>query len=307
MVGWLGAVWHSFRSISVVFVVPALVLQTLQTSFAAVGWRGILRHAYPDGGVRTSRVLACYATGVALNDVLPANAGSLVTLLMLVGTTGGATLVGVLAASFVEEICFGAIAAAVIVYLLVADGGSLALPLDFVVQHPWATALAALASAAVVGVVLRYADRWLRRFWLKAKQGGTVLSNRRAYLTRVAAPQLLSWSCGFGVTAVLLTAYGVPVGFHTMMRVLGGNSVANFGAVTPGGIGVKQALSVYSLRDATSSATASAYSIGEQVLRTVWSIGFAVVLLAVAFGWRNSTRLVLQSYRSARQRLRKAK
>ena len=36
MVGWLGAVRHSFRSISVVFVAPSLLLQTLQTSFAVL-------------------------------------------------------------------------------------------------------------------------------------------------------------------------------------------------------------------------------------------------------------------------------
>ena len=50
--GWLGAVWNSLTSISLVYLVPALALQTLQTAFAAAAWHGILRYAYPEAEVR---------------------------------------------------------------------------------------------------------------------------------------------------------------------------------------------------------------------------------------------------------------
>ena len=45
---WLRAVWESLTSISLVYLVPALALQTLQTIFAAAAWHGILRYAYPE-------------------------------------------------------------------------------------------------------------------------------------------------------------------------------------------------------------------------------------------------------------------
>jgi uncharacterized membrane protein YbhN (UPF0104 family) len=302
--GWLGAVWHSFRSVSLVFVVPALALQTLQTVFAGVAWHGILRRAYPKGGVTFPRVLACYSTGVVLNNFLPANAGTVVGLLMFVATIGGATLVAVVAASVVEGVFFAAIATAVMLYLLVSDGGSLVVKLGLIERHPWATALAVVGAVALVAIALRLLERWLLRVWQQVKAGGRILSDPRAYLGRVLGPQFLSWCCGIGVVALLLTAYGIPVGFHTVTRVIGGNSVANLAAVTPGGIGVNQAVNIASLHGATSTARAGAYSIGQETLRTAWNLTLAVVLLVVAFGWSGSRRLVTQSYGRAREKLR---
>ena len=40
--GWLGEVWKSLTSISLVYLVPVLALQTLQTAFSAAAWHGIL-------------------------------------------------------------------------------------------------------------------------------------------------------------------------------------------------------------------------------------------------------------------------
>ena len=47
--------------------------------------------------------------------------------------------------------------------------------------------------------------------------------------------------------AVFLAAYYIPVSFHTLMRICGGNSIANVTSVTPGGAGVNQAFNVASL------------------------------------------------------------
>jgi uncharacterized membrane protein YbhN (UPF0104 family) len=134
-----------------------------------------------------------------------------------------------------------------------------------------------------------------------AKQGGKILSNRRAYVTKVLFPQLLAWCCKVGVVAILLAAYGIPVGFHTLFSVLGGNTLANVASLTPGGVGVNQAFNVASLHEATSAATASAYSVGHQLLSTVWNIALAAVLVAVAFGRSGGKRLVEDSSARARE------
>jgi uncharacterized membrane protein YbhN (UPF0104 family) len=302
LVIWLGEAWRSFHTISFLYVAPALAFLTLQTVFAAASWFGILRYAFPDGGVRGVRVLACYSTGVALNGFLPAKAGSLVALGMFVATIGGAALVTLLAAFVVQGLFFGAIEVIVIAYLFVTDGSSFALKWAFVPGDRWKTALAVVGVVALMVALLVLARGWLRRAWEQAKRGGGILFDPSAYLTRVCAPQFLSWCCRFGGIAVLLTAYGVPVGFHTMMRVIGGDSVASAAAVTPGGIGVDQALDVVSLRGAAPTATAGAYSIGEQLLGTAWNVTFAVALLVAAFGWKGGRRLVAQSYRAVTTR-----
>lgn len=58
---------------------------------------------------------------------------------------------------------------------------------------------------------------------------------------------------------------------------------------------------VASLHEATSAATASAYSVGHQLLTTVWNIALAAVLVAVAFGRSGGKRLVEESSTRARE------
>jgi hypothetical protein len=84
------------------------------------------------------------------------------------------------------------------------------------------------------------------------------------------------------------------------MSVVGGGSVANVVSVTPGGVGVNQAADVAALHDVTDAATATAYSVGQQLAITAWNVAFAVVLVVWAFGWTGGKLLVEQSYAGAK-------
>jgi hypothetical protein len=66
-------------------------------------------------------------------------------------------------------------------------------------------------------------------------------------------------------------------------------------------VGVDQAFKVASLHDATDATTASAYSIGSQLVTTVWSIVLAAILVAAAFGRSGGKRLVERSSARARE------
>jgi IPT/TIG domain-containing protein/PASTA domain-containing protein len=59
-----------------------VLLETAQTSLAALAWYGILRAALPRAKPSYRLVLAAYAVAVALNGFLPANLGTLVMLMM---------------------------------------------------------------------------------------------------------------------------------------------------------------------------------------------------------------------------------
>ena len=50
----------------------------------------------------------------------------------------------------------------------------------------------------------------------------------------------------------------------------------------------------------TDAATATAYSLGQQLAITAWNIVFAVVLVVWAFGWTGGKLLVEQSYADAK-------
>jgi len=298
--GWFSELWDTLTQISVKYLVPALVLQALQTLFTAVAWLAILRYAYPDSGVPARQVIACYATSVALNTFLPANLGTLVMLIMFTAIIVGATFAGIFAGYLVEKIFFTVIGAVVYVYLFVSVGGSFDIKFGWVSAHPWATAIIAVGVVLGVVILCRLAWRWLKKLWAQAKQGGKILADWKAYFGRVFLPEFLGWCCKLGVIALFLAAYGIPVSFHTVMRIVGGNSIANVASVTPGGVGVNQAFNVASLKGVTDSTTATAYSVAQQLVTTAWNIVFAVILVAWAFGWTGGRKLVGDSYTDAK-------
>jgi uncharacterized membrane protein YbhN (UPF0104 family) len=102
-----------------------------------------------------------------------------------------------------------------------------------------------------------------------------------------------------GVIAVFLAAYGIPVTFHAAMSVMAGSSISGAVAITPGGVGVRQATDAAILSGSTGSTTATAYSLGQQLAITVWNIAFAVIVVAWAFGWAGGKQLVERSYADA--------
>ena len=256
--------------------------------------------AFPDGRVAYLQILAAYAAGVALNGFLPANIGTFVMLLMYVAIIPGANLPGVLGGMVVQKIFFTVAGAFVYVYLFPSVPGSLDLQLPTLHDHP-VLILGLIAAAGMLLVVLgRIFWRKLKGLWAKALQGGAILARRREYALRVVLPSFGAWLAKLGVIAVFLAGYGITVTFHTVMSVMGGNSIANTVSVTPGGVGVNQAANVAALGDVTDAATATAYSLGQQLAITAWNIVFAVVLVVWAFGWTGGKLLVEQSYSDAK-------
>ena len=266
----------------------------------AFAWYSILRAAFPGGRVVYLQILAAYAAGVALNGFLPANIGTAVSLLMFVAIIPGANLPGVLGGMVVQKIFFSLAGAVVYVYLFLSVPGSFDLQLPALQDRPLLL-LGLVAGAGMLLLVLgRIFSRKLKGLWAKAVQGGTILTRRRDYLLRVALPSFGAWLAKLGVIAVFLAGYGIAVSFHTVMLVMGSGSIANVVSFTPGGVGVNQAADVAALSGVTDVATATAYSLGQQLAITAWNVAFGVVLIVWAFGWSGGKLLVEQSYTDAK-------
>lgn len=299
---WFRHIWDTITGLPLGSLLGALALVTLQTTMVGYSWYSILRCAYPQGGVRLLPVLACYAAAVALNWVLPANLGTWAMLLMFTTIIAGATFAGVLGSLAVEKIFFTLIGTACYVYLFLTVGGSFDLQFGFVSAHPVAIVILLAGVAALLFLVAQMLRERIAKWWEQAKTGGRILAAPRRFLGHVVAPQAISWAAGLGIIAVFLDAYDIPVSFHTIMRVVASNSIANATSVTPGGAGVTQAFNAVSLRGVTSTANATAYSVAQQLVVTAWSILLAIVLLVRAFGWSEGKTLVEQSYTEARQK-----
>src|SRR5262245_50877580 len=123
VLGWFENLWSTLTEISIGYIVLGCLFQGAQTILTALGWYVILRYAYP-GGVTYLPVLAAYATGVALNNFVPANMGTFVMLLMYVAIIRSATFPGVLGGYVVQKIFYMVIGTLIYVYLFWAVSGS---------------------------------------------------------------------------------------------------------------------------------------------------------------------------------------
>jgi uncharacterized membrane protein YbhN (UPF0104 family) len=212
----------------------------------------------------------------------------------------GATFAGILGGYAVQKIFYTLIGAFVYLYLFLNVGGSFDIKFSFVHENPWATAILVLGGAFMLYLLVRRLWPRVLKWWDEAKEGGSILAHPVSYLVRVFVPSLISWFAMLGVMSVFLAAYGIPVTFDTLMRIAGGNSIANVTSVTPGGAGVTQAFNVASLKGVASSTDATAYSVAQQLVTTAWSILFAIALVVWAFGWTGGKQLVRESYDDAK-------
>ena len=305
VVGWFADLWDAVTEISLGYVILGCLLQGTQTALTALGWYGILRYAYP-GGVTYMEVLASYAAGVALNNYVPANMGTFVMLLMFVAVVRGATFPGVLAGYMVQKIFYLVIGTLIYLYLFAAVAGSFDFQFgnewDAISNHPVLVLGIIAGGIFLAAILLRIFWRWAKVIWEKAKQGAAILGDLRAYALWVVLPQAGGYAAKVGVIMVFLAAYGIPVSFGSVMSVLGSNQLANLLSFTPGGVGVNQAFNTFALDSYTDPETATAYSLGQQLITTAFNTGFAIVVICIVFGWSGGSKLVKDSYVDAKEK-----
>ncbi len=269
----------------------------------ALGWYGILRYAYP-GGVTYMPVLAAYATGVALNNFVPANMGTFVMLLMYVAIVKGSTFPGVLGGYVVQKIFYFIIGTLIYIWLFSAVAGSFEFQFgderDALTNHPVLVLGIAAGAIFLVALLLRIFWAFVKKMWARAVEGAAILRDLRAYVKWVLLPQMGGYAAKVMVIVVFLAAYGIPVTFGSVMSVLGSNQLANILSFTPGGIGVNQAFNSFALESYTDTTTATAYSLGQQLITTAFNVGFAILLICVVFGWQGGSKLVKDSYSDAK-------
>jgi uncharacterized membrane protein YbhN (UPF0104 family) len=308
VVGWLQDLWDQIQEVPVGYIVGGLALQTGQTIFAGLSYYGILRAAYP-GQVEFWPIVTAYAVGVAMNNFLPANIGTFVTLVMFAAIIPTATFPGAIAAYLVQKIFFTIAGTFVYLYLFLSVPGSFDVSLGRIDENPVLTILIALGAVFLIVVLARIFWRQLKKLWEKAKQGGAILSRPSEYLTRAFLPSLVSWLCKLGVIAVFLAAFAIPVTFESVMWVTGSGSLANVVSVTPGAVGITQATNALALDTCCDvpKSTAVDYSTAQQLITTAWNVLVAIVLTLLVFGWTGGKQLVGDSYSDAKGKVAEQK
>jgi uncharacterized membrane protein YbhN (UPF0104 family) len=308
VIGWLQDLWDQIKAVPVGYIIAALCFQTGQTLLAGLSYYGILRAAYP-GQVEFWPIVTAYAVGVAMNNFLPANIGTFATLVMFVAIIPGSTFAGSLAAYLVQKIFFTIAGTFVYLYLFLSVPGSFTESLGNISENPVTSIIILVGGGFLIVILGRIFWTQLKKLWVKAKQGGAILSRPKDYFLHAFLPSLLSWLCKLAVIAIFLAAFAIPVTFESVMWVTGSGSLANVVSVTPGAVGITQATNALALDACCDVAgdTAVAYSTAQQLITTAWNVLLAIVLVVSVFGWKGGKLLVTQSYTDAKVKVAEQK
>ncbi|MGH3011835.1 MAG: lysylphosphatidylglycerol synthase domain-containing protein [Gaiellaceae bacterium] len=308
VIGWLEDLWDEIKGVPAGYVVAALLVQTGQTVLAGVSYYGILSAAYP-GQVTLAPIVTAYAVGVAMNNFLPANIGTFVTLFLFVAIIPPCTFAGAFAAYLVQKIFFTVAGTFVYLYLFLSVPGSFHESFGNITNHPVVTIAIVAGGAALIVLLGRIFWRQLKKLWAQAKQGGVILSQPKRYLTRAFLPSFLSWLCKLAVIGIFLAAFAIPVTFESIMWVTGSGSLANVVSFTPGSVGITQATNALALDTCCDVARSTAvdYSTAQQLIVTAWNILFATALVVWVFGWSGGKLLIADSYADAKGKVAEQK
>ncbi len=307
VLAWIDDLLDRIGEVPTWAIVAGVLLESAQTSLAALAWFAILRAALPQASLPFRLVLASYAAAVALNSFLPANLGTFVMLVMFTTLIAGATFPLVLSGLVVEKIPFTILNVALYLYLFLTISGSFSIKLGFLSDH--GALLLFLAIGAIVLLVLLARVFWERLAKVRAQllSGGAILRSPRRAFTRLFLPVLGSYLARLAIVAVFLGAYEIPVSFQNVATVTASNSISNSVSATPGGVGVTQAMNSAALSGSTSVADATAYSIAQQLIISAWDVLFAIILVSWVFGWSGGKQLVESSYAEAKVKSRELK
>jgi uncharacterized membrane protein YbhN (UPF0104 family) len=254
-----------------------------------------LRAAYPSEPIPFRRIWGAYIAAYGFNNVIPARGGDVVKLFLVKQSIPHATYPAVGASIFVETI-FDAVMGIFILAFAFSQGvfpkppdfAKLnAFDLSFFAAHPRFTlfALTVLAIVALVGFAIL--SQRVKAFWARVRQGVTILRDRRRYMREVFAFQLAGWCFRFAAFWLLLDAFNVGGSVRNVLLVLGVNAVAAVVPFTPGGAGVQQALLVKVFSGAASGSIVAAYSVGQQIVIAVTTLGVGFVALVSIFRIRS--------------------
>ncbi|HVA20389.1 MAG TPA: lysylphosphatidylglycerol synthase transmembrane domain-containing protein [Solirubrobacteraceae bacterium] len=274
---------------------------------------GSLRAAYPATVFQWRRIWGAYFAAVGFNNVVPARGGDVIKLFLARSSVPGSSYPAVAAAFFVESVFDVSVGVLVLIYAFTQ--GVFPKPPDFSKLNSFDISYLAehfrftlfLITALAIGGVVCFAllSVRARAFWVRVRQGVTILSDRPRYLREVATLQALGWMCRFAAFWFLLDAFRVGGSVKNVLLVFGINQVAGAVPFTPGGAGVQQALLVKVFSKSAPTAVVAAYSVGQQLAIATFTalVGLGAVVFIFRF---RSFKEVLHAGRASRDAERAA-
>jgi uncharacterized membrane protein YbhN (UPF0104 family) len=290
VLGMVHAIGERFAAVDGRLALAALVLHVGNHALRSIAWRNVLAAAYPHTRVGLPDVAAAYASGVALNAVVPGRGGDAAKIALIRARLPGSS-VATIASTMSVVVAFDLLAATALLLLVGASG---ALPLAprlpspgaagaWAGDHAWLVGAAGVAAAAGAALLVRRFRAGVGRLLARLRQGGAILRTPRRYVATVAAVQSAAWACRVGVVFCLLAAFGLPASIPlsaVVMILCGASTVV---PLTPGGAGTQQAMLAAALSGTATTAASLSFSVGMQLGITLVNALLGIVAAMVVF------------------------
>jgi hypothetical protein len=302
---WLASIWTLIAAIPLPFVVLALALKASEVALNAYAWTTVLRASFPGMRFSFRQTLGVVQGGVGIFAVVPPKFGGFAVLGLYRLAFPTIPIMTVLATRAVQGISSTILGTLLfLAFMVVTAGfGSHSGYLDVVVafytsQPLLATLLTALVIVAVL-LLVRHGREWTHAVATQIALGGAILRTPRRYVLRVVVPTLLAFAFRWGVTATLLSAFGIPLSWETLLKVNVSHGIARSVQITPGGLGTVQAFDLVALGGVAPVDVIVAYSLSEATLLFAFNLLFGLVALIWAFGWERTRQALRFPGRSA--------
>jgi uncharacterized membrane protein YbhN (UPF0104 family) len=272
-----------------------------------------LRAAYPAVAFQWRRIWGAYVAAVGFNNVVPARGGDIIKLFLTRSSIPSSTYPTVAAAFFVESIFDASVGLLVLIFAFSqgvfpkppAFGKLGSFDIAYLADHFRFTLFLITLLAALALLAFALLSARARAFWVRVRQGVTILTDRRRYTREVAAWQATAWLCRATAFWFLLDAFRVGGSVTNVLLVFGVGQVAGAVPLTPGGAGVQQALLVKVFASSAPTAIVAAYSVGQQIAIAAFTAALGLGAVMIIFRFR-SFREVIDAGRAHRAAERSA-
>ena len=311
--GQLDRVWsaiesfaENFARIDLPYLAGALLLSFLLQLCRAHAWANALRAAYPEDAVSERGVVGAFLVGTGMNGILPARGGDAIKIVLAKRSVRRSSYAAIISSFAVLAPFDTGIGLVVLIYaitqgLLPAAPRLPELPafdISFWAAHPDLLLLTVTVGAIALVALVAVLSRRIESFWQHLKQGVAIFREPRRYLREVFAWQAAGWILRFSSFWLFLDAFHIGGSFDNVLLVMCVQAITGALPFTPGGAGAQQALLVVAL-DGPTYAAVLAYSVGQQIAVTAWSVAIAFITLGLVFRAWDLRRLIREG-RAAR-------
>jgi uncharacterized membrane protein YbhN (UPF0104 family) len=253
-------------------------------------WANALRAAYPADAVSERGVVGAFLVGAGLNGILPARGGDAIKIVLAKRSVRESSYPAIIS-SFAVLAPFDTAIGLVVLGYAITQGLLPAAPrlpelpafdISFWAAHPQLLLFVITATGILLVALIAYLARRVELFWQHLKQGLAIFRQPRRYLRRVFAWQAAGWLLRFASFWLFLDAFHIGGSLDNVLLVMSVQAITGVLPFTPGGAGAQQALLVVALNGPTYAAVL-AYSVGQQVAVTVWSVALAFITLGLVF------------------------